>query len=110
MSFSFRISRGTGLGLNASIARQNGAYYSLIVRTISLRLPDDLLAQLDHEAKARRVSKSGVVRESLERALRKPSESGVVSCYDLSRDLAGSVKGLPEELADNPVYMEGFGQ
>ena len=35
--------------------------------------------------------------------------SGEVSCYDLTRDLAGVVKGLPEDLADNPEYMEGFG-
>jgi hypothetical protein len=80
------------------------------MQTISLKLPDDLLAQLESEAKARRVTKSWLVRESLERALRQPSPTGVISCYDLSRDLAGSVKGLPKDLADNPKYMEGFGQ
>lgn len=79
------------------------------MRTISLKLPDDLLAQLDSEAKARRVTKSWLVRESLEKALRKQSPAGVISCYDLARDLAGTVKGLPEDLADNPKYMEGFG-
>jgi len=80
------------------------------MRTISLKLPDDLLAQLDHEAKARRVTKSWLVRESLERALSKESPDGAVSCYDLARDLAGSVRELPEDLAINPEYMDGFGQ
>lgn len=80
------------------------------MRTISLKLPDDLLAQLDNEAKARRVTKSWLVRESLAGALRKQSPAGAVSCYDLARDLAGAVKGLPKDLADNPKYMEGFGQ
>ncbi|MEX2300893.1 MAG: CopG family transcriptional regulator [Bryobacterales bacterium] len=80
------------------------------VRTISLRLPEELLEQLDAEAKARRVTKSWLVRESLERALHKKSPSEAGSCYDLARDLAGAVKGLPEDLADNPEYMEGFGQ
>ena len=80
------------------------------MRTISLKLPDDLLVQLDSEAKARRVTKSWLVRESLEKALRKPSPARAVSCYDLARDLAGTVKGLPEDLADNPKYMEGFGR
>ena len=80
------------------------------MRTISLKLPDDLLVQLDSKAKARRVTKSWLVRESLEKALRKPSPAGAVSCYDLARDLAGVVKGLPADLADNPKYMEGFGQ
>jgi Ribbon-helix-helix protein, copG family len=91
------------------IGRKIGVYYSPVMRTISLKLPDDLLAQLDSEAKARRVTKSWLVRESLEKALRKQSPAGVISCYDLARDLAGTVKGLPEDLADNPKYMEGFG-
>lgn len=80
------------------------------MRTISLKLPDDLLAQLDSEAKARQVTKSWLVRESLERALRKQSPAGAASCYDLARDLAGIVKGLPEDRADDPKYMQGFGQ
>jgi hypothetical protein len=80
------------------------------MQTISLKLPDDLLAQLDSEVKARRITKSSLVRESLEKALRKPSPGSAVSCYDLARDLAGSVKGLPKDLAENPKYMEGFGR
>jgi predicted DNA-binding protein len=82
----------------------------MVVQTISLKLPDDLLAQLDGEAKARRVTKSSIIRESLEKSLRKQSKAGEVSCYDLASDLAGAVKGLPEDLAGNPEYMEGFGQ
>ena len=80
------------------------------MQTISLRLPEDLLAQLTTEAKARGVTKSQLVREGLEKALRKESPSSAVSCYDLARDLAGTVTGLPEDLADDPKYMEGFGQ
>ena len=85
-------------------------YYARIMQTISLKLPDDLLAQLEHEAEARRVTKSMLIRESLEKALRPQSRAGKLSCFDLARDLAGSVKGLPEDLAENPKYMEGFGQ
>ena len=80
------------------------------MRTISLKLPDDLLAQLNKQAKARRTTKSMLVRESLEKALHEQPPAGFVSCYDLARDLAGSVKGLPKDLAENPKYMEGFGQ
>lgn len=80
------------------------------MQTISLKLPDDLLAQLASEAKARRVSKSALVRESLERALRETPSVNAVSCYDLARDLAGSVKGLPKDLADNLKDMKGFGE
>jgi hypothetical protein len=80
------------------------------VRTVSLKLPDDLLDRLDTEAKARQVTKSALVRESLALLLRKRSPAGTVSCYDLAVDLAGVVKGLPKDLADNPKYMKGFGE
>jgi hypothetical protein len=55
------------------------------------------------------VTKSLVVRESLEKSLRRQDAARAVSCYDLARDLAGAVKGLPEDLAD-PKYMRGFGE
>ncbi len=80
------------------------------MQAISLKLPEDLLADLKREAKARRISKSALVRESVEAALRNRSQRGDPSCFDLARDLAGSVKGLPRDLAINPKYMEGFGE
>jgi hypothetical protein len=80
------------------------------MRTISLKLPEDLLDELTSAAKARRVTKSQVVRDSLEKALRRQSVAADISCYDLARDLAGAVKGLPKDLAANPKYMEGFGE
>ena len=63
--------------------------------------------ELEREAKARRVSKSVLVRESLKTVLRQPRAA---SCYDLAGDLAGSVKGLPRDLAHNPEYMRGSGE
>ena len=80
------------------------------MRTISVKLPDDLLALRDREAKTRRVTKSQLVRESLEKGLHAQPPAGAVSCYDLARDLAGSVKCMPKDLPDNPKYREGFGR
>jgi hypothetical protein len=80
------------------------------MRTISLKLPDHLLTQLESEAKARRVTKSRLIREGLETVLRKRPGLRGPSCYDLARDLAGSVKGLPKDLAENPKYMKDFGK
>jgi len=80
------------------------------VQTISLKLPDDLLAELETEAKARRITKSAIVRESLAKALRRKSPASEVSCFDLASDLAGKVKGLPADLAENPEYMKTSGQ
>jgi predicted transcriptional regulator len=79
------------------------------MQTISLKLPDDLLAQIEKEAKARGITKSLLVRDSVERALRQTT-SGASSCYELARDLAGSIKRMPKDLADNPKYMDGFGE
>ena len=80
------------------------------MRTISLKLPDDLLAELEREAEARRVTESVLVRESLETELRRRPKRRSASCFDLARDLAGSLKGLPCDLAHNPKYMDGFGE
>src|ERR1035441_4911489 len=76
------------------------------MRTISVKLPDELLAQLGREAKARRVTRSWLVREGLEKGLHEQPLAGAVSCYDLARDLAGTVKGLPKDLAGNPRIGE----
>ena len=81
----------------------------MIMRTISVKLPDELLADLNREAKALRVTKSWLVRKSLEKGLQDQPPARA-SCYDLARDLAGTVKGLPKDLADNPKYMDGFGK
>ena len=44
------------------------------------------------------------------RAKRRPTLPAGSSCYDFARDLAGTVKGLPKDLAHNPKYVEGFGR
>lgn len=67
--------------------------------TISLRLPDDLLAD---QAKARRVTKSSLVPERLTRVLHEQPPAETAYCYHLALDLCGTAKGLPEDLADNP--------
>lgn len=92
------------------IARCIGAYYPWFVQTISLKLPEVLLRQLESEARARRITKSELVRASLEKALAEGSEGKGGSCYDLARDLAGKLRGLPRDLATNPAYLKGFGQ
>jgi Ribbon-helix-helix protein, copG family len=67
--------------LGLGIAHENGGYYPKDMQTISLKLPDDLLEQLEQEAKARRVTKSLLVRESLEKALRAGSSPARDTSY-----------------------------
>ncbi len=78
--------------------------------TISLKLPERLLELIETESRARGTTKSSLVRECLEKALAVPRSGTKVTCYDLAHDLAGSVKGLPRDLASNPKHMAGFGR
>ncbi len=80
------------------------------MQTISLKLPDELMARLATEAATRRVTRTRIVRESLERELPRPQPDPEVSCYDLAWDLIGSVEGLPADIATNPRYMDGYGE
>ncbi len=80
------------------------------MQTISLKLPDTLLARLEEESRLRHTNKSALVRAALERELAPKKTGEKPSCYDLARDLAGSIKGLPGDIATNPKYMKGFGE
>ncbi len=99
-----------GWAADFGIARDNGAYYLPLMNTISLKLPDRLLERLEAASRARGTTKSSLVRECLEKSLDARPAGGKATCYDLASDLAGSLKGLPRDLATNPKYMEGFGQ
>jgi predicted DNA-binding protein len=79
------------------------------MQTISLRLPDELAADLKKAAKDRGVTKTSFVRESLEKALRTKSKQPV-SAYDLVKDLVGKYHNTPRDLATNPKYMKGYGE
>lgn len=78
------------------------------METVSLKLPERLLELLEQESRARHTTNSALVRECLEKALATRSSETKASCYDLARDLAGSIKGLPRDLAINPRHMKGF--
>jgi len=48
--------------------------------------------------------------ESSEKGLGEHARDDSVTCLDLVRDLAGVIKGLAEDLADDPKHLEGFGE
>ena len=80
------------------------------MKTLTVKLPDVLDASLATAAENRGESKSSVVRHAIVSYLgaEDPAESGM-SCYDLSRDLAGSFDG-PEDLSDNRAHLKGYGR
>jgi hypothetical protein len=73
--------------------------YDAPMKTLTIRLPDDLVTDIEHESAARRVSKSDVVRERLRQPQRGAGTAG--SMRDLIGDLIGSVRndGLPADLS-----------
>ena len=62
------------------------------MKTLTVRLPDSLAAEIEAESRRRSVSKSDIVRERLERAPAGAAEPNPAS-YDIA-DLIGSVDGL----------------
>jgi len=65
------------------------------MKTLTVRLPDALAAQLEAESRARKVSKSDIVRERLTAAPTPSEPKGI----ELIADLIGSVHGLPPDLS-----------
>jgi hypothetical protein len=67
------------------------------MKTLTVRLPEALEAEIDAESRKRKVSKSDIVCERLH-ARPKRGQSGL-SPLDGIADLIGSVDGLPEDLS-----------
>jgi predicted transcriptional regulator len=54
------------------------------MKTLTVRLPDALVAQIEHESRARRVSKSDVVRERLATAPSAPTAHPLADIFEQS--------------------------
>jgi Arc/MetJ-type ribon-helix-helix transcriptional regulator len=65
------------------------------MKTLTVRLPEPLVADIEAESHGRRISKSDVVRERLERAPRQRRRTASLIAI---ADLIGSVDGLPTDL------------
>ena len=78
------------------------------MKTLTVRLPEPLIAEIEAESRDRRISKSDVVRERLEQADAAPHANrrplGAIA------DLIGSVDGLPADLsARKKHYLQATG-
>jgi Arc/MetJ-type ribon-helix-helix transcriptional regulator len=78
------------------------------MKTITVRLPQSLAAAIEAESRRRKISKSDVVRERLERAAPAAGEANSPA-YAIA-DLIGSVDGLPADLsARKKHYLRATG-
>ena len=77
------------------------------MKTLTVRLPDVLVADIERESRSRRVSKSDVVRERLRQPQRTTSAGSTM--MDLAGDLLGSARGLLADLSGNKKkYLPGI--
>jgi Arc/MetJ-type ribon-helix-helix transcriptional regulator len=75
------------------------------MRTVSFKLPESLDDQLTELARARRSSRSAIVRGALE-SVAKAKRRSVTAA---AGNLVGSVDG-PPDLAGDPKHMAGYGK
>jgi len=79
------------------------------MKTISLKVPEAMDAKLAAIAKQAGKTKSEVAREALQSFFENGHINRSASAYDLSKDLAGSVRG-PGDLSTNKERMRGYGR
>lgn len=74
------------------------------MKTLTVRLPEKLVAEIEAESRQRNVSRSDVVRERLQTpyAARRPRKE--VPTLELIADLIGSVNGLPADTSQRVDY------
>jgi hypothetical protein len=78
------------------------------MKSLTVRLPDALVAQIEMESRERQISKSDIVRERLSGGA---LDAGATLPPSIA-DLVGSVKGLPPDLsARKKHYLKaGYGR
>jgi Arc/MetJ-type ribon-helix-helix transcriptional regulator len=81
------------------------------MKTLTVRLPEPLVAEIELESRGRSCSKSDIVRERLQRDARPTRRQSTP--LDAIADLIGSVDGLPPDLsARKKRYLKttGYGR
>ena len=78
-------------------------------RTLTVKLPAGLEAQLAATAAERGQSKSSVVRKALEAALTRDRKPRARSFASLAHDLTGCVSG-PIDLSHHPRHLHAYGR
>jgi hypothetical protein len=68
------------------------------MKTLTVRLPEPLVADIEEESRGRKISKSDVVRERLQLAPRQRRRR--IAPFNSIADLVGSVDGLPTDLTN----------
>jgi metal-responsive CopG/Arc/MetJ family transcriptional regulator len=79
------------------------------MKTISVKIPEDLDLKLTAVAAKRDESKSALIRAALDHLVKSSEAITPNSCLDLAKDLIGSVEG-PSDLSYNSRHLKGYGR
>jgi len=79
------------------------------MKTLTVKVPEELDLQLEAIAARRGESKSNLIRAAIEHVVAADEEVTPNSCLDLAKDLAGCVEG-PRDLSHNKRHFKGYGQ
>ncbi|CAB1062394.1 hypothetical protein D1BOALGB6SA_7171 [Olavius sp. associated proteobacterium Delta 1] len=79
------------------------------MKTISVKVPEGLDIKLTAVAAKRRESKSALIRAALDKIVESSDTVTPYSCFDLAKDLIGSVEG-PSDLSYNKKHLKGYGR
>jgi len=72
------------------------------MKSLTVRLPDEVMAQLEAESEQRQVTVSEVVRERIATYQAVPREP--LDTLSMIQDLCGSVDGLPKDLSSRTKH------
>jgi hypothetical protein len=79
------------------------------MKTLTVKVPEDLDLKLAVAAAKRGESKSDLIRTALESIVNTNEAIIPNSCLDLAKDIVGSVEG-PSDLSHNKKHLKGYGQ
>ena len=79
------------------------------MKTLSVKVPEELDLKLTAVAARRRESKSALIRAALDQIVESRDKITPNSCFDLAKDLIGSVDG-PADLSYNKKHLKGYGR
>ncbi len=79
------------------------------MKTLTVKIPDAVFAEIAGDAKARNITKSEIVRERL---ARKPAAVGRAkrSLWSRMEDLVIREDSLPTDLSSNKAHLKGYGK
>jgi Arc/MetJ-type ribon-helix-helix transcriptional regulator len=79
------------------------------MKTISVKIPEELDLKLAAVAARRRESKSALIRAALDQVVESSETVTSNSCLDLAKDLIGTAEG-PSDLSHNKKYLKDYGR